>query len=153
MNEGKDVFTLMREIKLPAELELGESYGKVAWSVRGIYEGYVGWFDLNPATMYAASPNVADEDLVELAGGADGRGRQGQRRSRAPGDPVRGLRLAEAALAAEATNRDALEAKLLALRNLASANAKRTGARLAGLRYSRRAEVCSAVEAAKPPTK
>ena len=58
MNDGKDVFTLMREIKLPAELDIGETYGKVSWSVRGIYEGYVGWFDLNPATMYAASPNV-----------------------------------------------------------------------------------------------
>ena len=45
MNEGKDVFTLMREIKLPAELDIGETYGKVSWSVRGIYEGYVGWFD------------------------------------------------------------------------------------------------------------
>src|ERR1041385_5321979 len=29
MNAGKDVFTLMREIKLPPELALGESYGKV----------------------------------------------------------------------------------------------------------------------------
>ena len=54
MNDGKDVFTLMREIKLPAELDVGESYGKVAWSVRGIYEGYVGWFDLNPATIAMA---------------------------------------------------------------------------------------------------
>src|SRR4029077_15898050 len=69
MNDGKDVFTLMREIKLPPQLDIGETYGKVAWSVRGIYEGYVGWFDLNPASMYAASPNAADGELVELAGG------------------------------------------------------------------------------------
>src|SRR6185369_6275254 len=52
MNAGKDVYTLMREIKLPAALEVGESYGNLIWSIRGIYEGYVGWFDLNPATMY-----------------------------------------------------------------------------------------------------
>ena len=52
MNAGKDVFTLMNEIKLPANSDVGESYGKLTWSVRGIYEGYVGWFDLNPATMY-----------------------------------------------------------------------------------------------------
>ena len=71
MNDGKDVYTLMREIKLPAELDIGESYGKVAWSVRGIYEGYVGWFDLNPATMYSLPANAADKDLVELAGGVE----------------------------------------------------------------------------------
>ena len=29
MNAGKDVFTLMREIKLPAALDVGESYGKL----------------------------------------------------------------------------------------------------------------------------
>src|SRR5713226_5952510 len=52
MNAGKDVYTLMREIKLPSNLNVGESYGKLIWSIRGIYEGYVGWFDLNPATMY-----------------------------------------------------------------------------------------------------
>ncbi len=117
MNEGKDVFTLMREIKLPSELELGESYGKVAWSVRGIYEGYVGWFDLNPATMYAAAPTVADKDLVELAGGPAAVAAKSSQVTRA-GDPVRGLRLADAALAAEASNREALAAKLLALEAL-----------------------------------
>jgi alkyl sulfatase BDS1-like metallo-beta-lactamase superfamily hydrolase len=58
MNAGKDVYSLMREVKLPPELDLGETYGKVAWSVRGIYEGYVGWFDRNPATMYSYSPAV-----------------------------------------------------------------------------------------------
>ena len=34
MNDGKDVYTLMREIKLPPELDMRETYGKVAWSVR-----------------------------------------------------------------------------------------------------------------------
>jgi alkyl sulfatase BDS1-like metallo-beta-lactamase superfamily hydrolase len=117
MNEGRDVFTLMREIKLPAELDLGESYGKVSWSVRGIYEGYVGWFDLNPATMYSVPATVADADLVDLAGGADvvaNRSREVTQK----GDAVRGLRLADAALARQAGHRGALEAKLLALQTL-----------------------------------
>ena len=48
MNAGKDVFTLMHEIKLPPELEVGEGYGNLIWSIRGIYEGYAGWFDLQP---------------------------------------------------------------------------------------------------------
>ncbi|MEX2112905.1 MAG: alkyl sulfatase dimerization domain-containing protein [Pirellulales bacterium] len=117
MNDGKDVFTLMREIKLPAELDVGESYGKVSWSVRGIYDGYVGWFDRNPATMYGRSPNVADAELVELAGGASAVAARSQSISEA-GDPVKGLRMADAALAYEPTSQAALEAKLLALKTL-----------------------------------
>jgi alkyl sulfatase BDS1-like metallo-beta-lactamase superfamily hydrolase len=69
MNLGKDVFTLMREIKLPAELRMGESYGTVAWTVRGIYEGYAGWFDGNPSTMYEKPAAAVYPDLVKLAGG------------------------------------------------------------------------------------
>jgi alkyl sulfatase BDS1-like metallo-beta-lactamase superfamily hydrolase len=117
MNDGKDVFTLMREIKLPAELDVGESYGKVAWSVRGIYDGYVGWFDRNPATMYGRSPNVADAELVELAGGAGPVAARSKSITEG-GDPVKGLRLADAALALEPSNKAALEAKLLALKTL-----------------------------------
>lgn len=117
MNDGKDVFTLMREIKLPPELDIGETYGKVAWSVRGIYDGYVGWFDRNPATMYGESPNTGDADLVELAGGPE----KVAARSREVtdgGDAVRGLRLADAALARDPANRPALEAKRHALETL-----------------------------------
>jgi alkyl sulfatase BDS1-like metallo-beta-lactamase superfamily hydrolase len=117
MNAGKDVYTLMREIKLPPELELGETYGRVSWSVRGIYNGYVGWFDHNPATMYGQSPNVADSDLVQLAGGPAPVAAQ-SRKATEGGDPVKGLRLADAALAHSPTNREALEAKLLALKTL-----------------------------------
>ena len=69
MNDGKDVFTLMREIKLPANLEVGEGYGQLTWSIRGIYEGYAGWFDGNPATMYESPASSAFPDLVKLAGG------------------------------------------------------------------------------------
>jgi alkyl sulfatase BDS1-like metallo-beta-lactamase superfamily hydrolase len=87
--------------------------------VRGIYEGYVGWFDLDPATMYAAPPNVADADLVDLAGGPQPVA-QRSRAVTAGGDAVRGLRLAGAALARDPKNRDALEAKLLALKALQS---------------------------------
>lgn len=117
MNEGKDVYTLMREIKLPAELDVGEAYGKVSWSVRGIYDGYVGWFDANPASMYAAAPNAADADLVELAGGAAPVAEKA-RQVIVAGDPVRAVRLADAALAHDPDSREALEVKLLAFKAL-----------------------------------
>jgi alkyl sulfatase BDS1-like metallo-beta-lactamase superfamily hydrolase len=135
MNDGKDVYTLMREIKLPADLDIGEDYGKVSWSVRGIYEGYVGWFDRNPASMYASSPNVADADLVQLAGGPATVVAKSKELTEA-GEAVRGLRLADAALANEPTNREALDAKILALKSLQAAT--RNGLEHAWLGYGLR---------------
>ena len=73
MNEGKDVHTLMREVRLPPELDVGESYGKLSWSVRGIYEGYAGWFDLDPAA------NVRSARVRRLSGLGEARGRHGER--------------------------------------------------------------------------
>ena len=71
MNAGKDVFTLMHEIRLPQNLEIGENYGRLTWSIRGIYEGYAGWFDLNPGTMYEQPPSAVYSELETLAGGPD----------------------------------------------------------------------------------
>lgn len=69
MNDGKDVRTLMREIALPAHLELGEGYGKVAWDVRAIWENYSGWFHHCSTTeLYPVDPAEVSADLVELAG-------------------------------------------------------------------------------------
>jgi alkyl sulfatase BDS1-like metallo-beta-lactamase superfamily hydrolase len=117
MNEGKDVFTLMREIKLPENLNVGEGYGKLTWSIRGIYEGYAGWFDLNPATMYEAPPSSPYADLVKLAGGPDpvvARALEVLEK----GQAAEALRLTDAALAADASHRGALEARLKALEYL-----------------------------------
>ena len=114
MNDGKDVFTLMREIKLPEHLNVGEGYGKLTWSIRGIYEGYAGWFDLNPATMYEAPPSSAYADLVKLAGGPDpvvARALEVLQKGQAP----EALRLIDAALAVDAGHRGALEARLKTL--------------------------------------
>lgn len=72
MNAGLDVHTLMAEIQLPAELEVGEGYGKVSWSVRAIWENYAGWFKHESTTeLYAQPSSVVHEDLIELAGGVD----------------------------------------------------------------------------------
>jgi alkyl sulfatase BDS1-like metallo-beta-lactamase superfamily hydrolase len=120
MNEGKDVFTLMREVKLPPELNVGEAYGKVDWSVRGIFDGYVGWFDLNPASMYDQSPTTADPELVRMAGGASTVAARAK--ELAASDPVKAIRLADAALSTEPKSKPALEAKLAALNALKSAS-------------------------------
>jgi alkyl sulfatase BDS1-like metallo-beta-lactamase superfamily hydrolase len=117
MNEGKDVFTLMREVRLPPELEVGEGYGKVSWSVRGIFEGYVGWFDGNPASMYEQPAAAAYPDLVKLAGGSAAVAARAEALVSA-GEELKGLHLADIALAAEPGNPAALRARLAALDGL-----------------------------------
>lgn len=71
MNEGKDVHTLMNEIQLPPELEVGQGYGKVSWGVRAIWESYAGWFHHKSTTeLYAVPQKAIHADLIELAGGS-----------------------------------------------------------------------------------
>jgi glyoxylase-like metal-dependent hydrolase (beta-lactamase superfamily II) len=70
MNADKTLPQLMREIKLPAELELSEGYGKVAFSVRGLWETYNGWFQMeSPTELYPVPVGSVYSDLVEAAGG------------------------------------------------------------------------------------
>jgi alkyl sulfatase BDS1-like metallo-beta-lactamase superfamily hydrolase len=69
MNAGKDVRTLMSEIALPAEYEVGQAYGKVAWDVRAIWENYSGWFQHRSTTeLYPVGFDAVSADVVELAG-------------------------------------------------------------------------------------
>ena len=72
MNAGKDLHTLMAEIALPPEFEVGQGYGKVSWSVRAIWENYAGWFKHRSTTeLYAVPQSAVHADLVELAGGVE----------------------------------------------------------------------------------
>ena len=133
MNEGKSVLTLMQEITLPPALDVGESYGKLTWSVRGIYEGYVGWYDGNVSTMFGPS-SQAYEEVVKLAGGPDAVAARA--RQLVEGDAVRALYLSDMALAVDGRHRAALEARLAALRWLDahSGNSNERGWLAAGIR-------------------
>ena len=117
MNSGKDVFTLMQEIKLPASFDLTQSFGKVSWTVRGIYDGYAGWFDLNPSTMYETPPSSVYPDLVKLAGGPEAIVRLALEKFEA-GEPVETLHLTDVVLASDSNNQAALAARLKALEYL-----------------------------------
>ena len=117
MNQGKDVYTLMRDIRLPEKLDLGETYGWVSWSVRGIYQGYMGWFDGDPVNMYAEAPESIYADLVSLAGGPEKVVALASKRSE-QGELVKGLRLVDAALAADPSSADALILRLKVLTQL-----------------------------------
>lgn len=117
MNSGKDVFTLMQEIKLPERFNLSESFGKVSWSVRGIYDGYTGWFDENPASMYAVPLSAAYPDLVKLAGGSKPIVQLALDKLKQE-KPVEALHLIDIVLASEPNDPDALAARLQALNYL-----------------------------------
>lgn len=60
LNLGKTPDELAATVKLPPQLAnhpwLGEYYGAVAWSVRGIYDGYLGWFDGDATTLNPLQP-------------------------------------------------------------------------------------------------
>lgn len=67
MAEGKDVFTMMREIQLPESLQLGQNYGKVSWAIRTLWESHMGWFKAQHSSeLYATPPHTAMADLVAL---------------------------------------------------------------------------------------
>ncbi|HXS87777.1 MAG TPA: MBL fold metallo-hydrolase [Steroidobacteraceae bacterium] len=117
MNQGKDVFTLMHEIKLPPQLVVGEGYGNLIWSIRGIYEGYAGWFDMKPATMYDVPMDAVFPDLAKLAGGTGPIVELASQYVDA-GRYVEALHLTEVALASDPLSRSVLAARLKALEGL-----------------------------------
>jgi alkyl sulfatase BDS1-like metallo-beta-lactamase superfamily hydrolase len=121
MNAGTDVFTLMNAIALPPELDVGQGYGAIAWTVRGIYEGYLGWFDENPATMYAVAPETTYGHLVALLGGTTSilaRAAELQ----AMGRHAEAIRLTDVVLATDPHDQGALETRLAAVEALLGAS-------------------------------
>ena len=118
MNDGKDVYTLMREIRLPEHLAVPEVHGKVSWGVRGIWEAYTGWFKLeSSAELYGVSPASVHPEVVAMAGGPAAIAARARARLEA-GQPVEALHLLDMALAAEPGNVAALEVRTVALEAL-----------------------------------
>lgn len=72
MNDGKDVYILMCEIKLFLEICIDEYYGIVVWVVWVIWEESFGWFYYDLIMLfYGVFCLSIDEDLVEFVGGVD----------------------------------------------------------------------------------
>lgn len=73
INKGKTPNELVDMIQLPEEWKeisyLQEYYGTVEWSIRGIYAGYVGWFDGNPTNIGHISVKERAEKFIKLIGG------------------------------------------------------------------------------------
>ena len=75
INQGKTVHQAVAGIKLPERLAklsyLQEYYGRVEWSIRGIYRYYTGWYDGKGTGLNPLSPEYKAREIVALAGGAD----------------------------------------------------------------------------------
>jgi alkyl sulfatase BDS1-like metallo-beta-lactamase superfamily hydrolase len=75
INDGKTVNEAVQTIKLPERLanrwHLAELYGRVDWSVRGIYQNEIGWYDGKGTHLNPLPTDYQAREIVQLAGGAD----------------------------------------------------------------------------------
>lgn len=75
LGRGLTLAETVESVRLPEELRdkeyLGEYYGTVEWSVKGIYNGYVGWFDGDAAHLMPCPRREFSTAVLELAGGPD----------------------------------------------------------------------------------
>lgn len=73
MNRGLLPQEIVQQVKLPPHLAnqpyLREYYGTVAWSVRAIFDGYLGWFGGNATDLFPLSLDERAERFIDLAGG------------------------------------------------------------------------------------
>ncbi len=118
MNEGKDMLTLMQEIKLPAHLQVSEQYGRVPWGVRAIWEENMAWFRYESTTeLYPVPVKQVYPEVVEMAGGAKAVVKRARKRL-AEEQPLEALHLVEMALTAAPGYRPALKMRRAALQML-----------------------------------
>jgi alkyl sulfatase BDS1-like metallo-beta-lactamase superfamily hydrolase len=100
MNSGGDVYTAMRQVRVPEHLDVGEGYGKTSWNVRAIWEMYTGWFRHRSTTeLYGVAPDSVAADVVNAAGAEALL--DAARAHVAAGRPVHALHLTDLVLAAE----------------------------------------------------
>ena len=75
MNNGLTLQEIVETVKLPPHLAdkpyLQEFYGRVDWSVRSIFNGYLGWFGGNATDLHSLPRREQAADMAELAGGIE----------------------------------------------------------------------------------
>ena len=75
MNQGYTGAEIAEMIETPPALtenwHTHGYYGSVSHNVKAIYQRYMGWYDANPANLWAHPPVAAAERYVEAMGGAD----------------------------------------------------------------------------------
>ena len=114
MNAGVDMWTLMREVRLPADLELRPGRCPTHWLVRSVWEDYIGWARMESTTeLYGVPPQSVWSDLVELAGGPAVLTERAQHHA-AHGEPLRAIHLTDIVLSIDPRDPLALDVHLAA---------------------------------------
>ncbi len=117
MNSGKDVYQLMREIKLPANLDLVQNHGRVDWAVKSIWEYYTTWFHYDSTTELYPVP--AKDVYADLAAAAGPEALHSLAQNYLHKDePVKALHIVEVALKGYPQDRKALTLRQQALQRL-----------------------------------
>lgn len=74
INQGKPLFQIREEVRLPPDLAslpyLRPVYGTVEWAVNGVFRQYTGWYDFDPAHLRSGNPAPLERALAEAAGGS-----------------------------------------------------------------------------------
>lgn len=118
MDAGLTIDQLAHRVKLPESMaqkpHLREFYGRVDFAVRAYCVGTMGWFDGNPTSLGALSPEDEAERFIELAGGVEAVFAAADA-ARAKGDFQWGLQLVDRLIFADAERlrAEALKAELL----------------------------------------
>jgi alkyl sulfatase BDS1-like metallo-beta-lactamase superfamily hydrolase len=130
INRGLTPDQLVDTVKLPEELaapHLQQFYGTVAWAVRSIYAGNLGWFNGNPTELFPLSAAERARRTIDLVGG-EAKLLSVARAALENGDVQWGLELVDHLLAIDANHQQARSLKASALETLArrqtSANAR-----------------------------
>ncbi|MET9123195.1 alkyl sulfatase dimerization domain-containing protein [Streptomyces sp. NPDC004528] len=75
LNQGLTPLEIAETIELPPSLERAWHthgyYGSVSHNVKAVYQHYLGWFDGNPAHLWAHPPVAAAERYVDFMGGPE----------------------------------------------------------------------------------
>ncbi len=117
--QGKDVYRLMQEIRLPEHLaDLSQQHGRMEWSIRSMVYHYGAWFQYRyTSELYPYRPTLMYPDLVELAGGVAPVCKRA-RQALANNKPVKAIQLVEAALETAPDDKQVLETQLQVLQAL-----------------------------------
>ncbi|NKF21739.1 alkyl sulfatase dimerization domain-containing protein [Solimonas marina] len=124
INQGHTPDEIAATLKLPPHLAaspyLQPFYGEVSWSVREIYNGLLGWYDGDAATLQPLPPDQTAAHMVALAGGIDALAKQ-ITDAEARGEHQWVLQLSDYAMRVAPDRRDVRQARIAALRALGAA--------------------------------
>lgn len=121
MDRGMGIEATVEAVTLPERYlrlpYLQEFYGTVAWSVRSVYTGYLGWFDGNPTNLNPLPPYERAKKTISQMGGIEAVADVVRRESAS--DAQWALELADLLLTLDPNRTDIRQAKATALMALA----------------------------------